>query len=37
LKVNKKTYEIEVLDLPDSEKISTPVDLLKVVEYYARA
>lgn len=37
LKVNKKIFEIEVLDLPDVEKISTPVDLLKVVEFYARA
>ncbi len=37
LKVNKKTFEVEVVDLPDVEKISTPVDLLKVVEFYARA
>jgi len=37
LKVNKKSYEIEVVDLPNPEEISSPVDLLKVVEYYARA
>ncbi len=37
LKVNKKTFEIEILDLPNPEEINTPVDLLKVVEYYARA
>ncbi len=37
LKTNKKTYEVEVIDLPNPEEISAPVDLLKVVEYYARA
>ncbi len=37
LKTNKKTYEVEVLDLPNPDEISAPVDLLKVVEYYARA
>ncbi len=37
LKVNKKTFEIEVMDLPNPDEISAPVDLLKVVEFYARA
>jgi len=37
LKTNKKTYEVEVLDLPNTDEISAPVDLLKVIEYYARA
>ncbi len=37
LKTNKKTFEVEVVDLPNPEEISAPVDLLKVVEYYARA
>jgi len=37
LKVNKKKYEVEVLDLPNPDEISTPVDILKVVEFYARA
>lgn len=37
LKVNKKNYEIEVLDMPNPDDIGTPVDLLKVVEFYARA
>lgn len=37
LKTNKKTFEVEVIDLPNPEEISAPVDLLKVVEYYARA
>lgn len=37
LKVNKKTYGIEVVDAPKSEEISVPVDVLKVIEFYARA
>jgi ribosomal protein S4 len=37
LKVNKKNYEIEVMDMPNPDEISSPVDLLKVVEFYARA
>lgn len=37
IKVNKKTFELEIMDLPNPEEISAPVDLLKVVEFYARA
>ena len=37
IKVDKKNYAIELLDLPNTEVISTPVDVLKVIEYYARA
>ena len=37
VKVNKKTLEIEIIDLPKDEEISVPVDILKVIEFYARA
>lgn len=37
LKVNKKDYTIEVMDLPQTDDIALPVDLLKVIEFYARA
>ena len=37
LKVNKKSFEIEVLDVPNTNEISLPVDVLKVIEFYARA
>lgn len=37
LKVNKKTFTIEVVSLPNVEEISVPVDILKVIEFYARA
>ncbi len=37
LKVNKKTLEIEVVDMPNNEEVSAPVDLLQVIEFYARA
>jgi len=37
LKVNKKDYAIEVMDLPQTDDITLPVDMLKVIEYYARA
>jgi len=36
-KVNKKSFSIEVVDLPKHEEISVPVDILKVIEFYARA
>lgn len=37
IKINKSSYEIEILDLPKIEDINVPVDVLKVIEYYARA
>lgn len=37
IKVNKKDYTLEVFDMPNTEEISLPVDLLKVIEFYARA
>ncbi|MEI7477739.1 MAG: hypothetical protein WCJ81_04430 [bacterium] len=37
LKVNKADKTIEVLDLPDVSVIHTPADVLKVIEFYARA
>jgi small subunit ribosomal protein S4 len=37
IKVNKKTFQIEILDRPNNEEVSVPVDILKVIEFYARA
>lgn len=37
LKVNKADKTVEVLDLPDVNTLTTPVDVLKVIEFYARA
>lgn len=37
LKVNKKIFEIEIIDLPKHDEISVPVDILQVIEFYARA
>ena len=37
IKVNKKTFEIEILDMPKDEEIGVPVDILQVIEFYARA
>lgn len=37
LKVNKADKTIEVMDLPDVSTLQTPVDVLKVIEFYARA
>ena len=37
LKVDKEKFEIEVVDYPKPEEIKVPVDVLKVVEFYARA
>lgn len=37
LNVKKDVFEIDVLDLPRSEEIELPVDILKVIEFYARA
>lgn len=36
LNVDKTALKIEVLDLPKPEEIDMPIDVLKVVEYYAR-
>jgi hypothetical protein len=35
--VNKKSYTIEVVGVPSSDEVSVPVDILKVIEFYARA
>lgn len=37
LKVNKKSLEVEVVDMPNNEEVNAPVDLLQVIEFYARA
>ncbi len=37
LKVNKADKTVEVVDLPDVNTLQTPVDVLKVIEFYARA
>lgn len=37
LKVDKSKFSIEMLDLPHTQDITLPVDVLKVIEYYARA
>lgn len=37
IQVNKKSFSIEMVDLPKSEEVSVPVDMLKVIEFYARA
>ena len=37
LKVNKKDLSIEIVWAPSSEEVSVPVDILKVIEFYARA
>jgi len=37
LSFDKSSFAIEVLDLPKSEELEMPVDILKVIEFYARA
>jgi small subunit ribosomal protein S4 len=37
LKVNKSSYELEVVNVPNTDEVSMPVDVLKVIEFYARA
>ncbi len=37
LKVDKEQMSIEVLDMPKPEEVKLPVDILKVIEFYARA
>lgn len=37
LKVNKWDFKIEVLDMPRTDEIKLPVDVLKVIEFYARS
>jgi hypothetical protein len=37
LKYDVSKKEITVLSLPNAEEIKSPADILKVVEYYARA
>jgi len=37
LKVNTSDKKVEVIDLPRVEEIDVPADVLKVVEFYARA
>lgn len=37
LKVNTSDKKIEIIDLPRVEEIEVPADVLKVIEFYARA
>lgn len=37
IKVNKSDFSIEILDLPDPQEVELPVDVLKVIEFYARS
>ena len=37
IKMNKNNYEIELLTLPKTGEIWIPADLLKAIEFYARA
>ncbi len=37
LKIDKSNLEVTVLDLPNVEEYKAPVDVLKVIEFYARA
>jgi small subunit ribosomal protein S4 len=37
LKVNLSDKKVEVIDLPRDEEIQVPADVLKVIEFYARA
>jgi len=37
IKVDKNTFTIEVLGLPKMGEVNVPADLLKVIEFYARA
>jgi small subunit ribosomal protein S4 len=37
IKVDKNTYTIEVLNTPQTGEIESQADLLKVIEFYARA
>lgn len=37
LRVNRNNLTIEVLDFPPTDQINVPVDILKVIEFYARA
>lgn len=37
IKVDKKNYAVELLDLPKTGEVATNGDLLKVIEFYARA
>ncbi len=37
IKVDKSKFVIEVIDFPKAEEIKLPVDILKVIEFYARA
>ena len=37
LKVNIADKKVEIIDLPRAEEIEVPADVLKVVEFYARA
>lgn len=37
IKVDKNNYKIEVLSMPKTWEIGVPADILKVIEFYARA
>lgn len=36
LNVNKEKMKIEVMDYPKTEEMTAPVDILKIIEFYAR-
>jgi hypothetical protein len=37
LKVDTSSLKVDVIDLPRVEDITVPADVLKVIEFYARA
>jgi len=37
IKTNKNTYSVEVVSLPVAGEIGVNADVLKVIEFYARA
>ncbi len=37
VKVDKSKFRVEVVGMPNNEEVSLPVDVLKVIEFYARA
>lgn len=37
IKVDKNKFTVELLEMPDAASMTPPVDLLKVIEFYARA
>lgn len=37
VKVDKSKFRVEIVAFPNNEEVSLPVDVLKVIEFYARA